>query len=342
MSAGDLLPSGLPENPERPARKGWRLALRAFLRGLLTLMAILVLIAAVAAAIYWGVPALYRRFVIPIEENATRLERLEASQEQANQRMQQNMDALQARLATLEAHSDQEALAIAALQSQLEEAQKALADRLEGSQSDLASAMDRLEALDRSLGEISSQVDRLSADREADQDALRAIVEQGDAQAAALEGLRREIQIVRAMELLIRSRLFLGQSNFGLARQDIQAARDLLAALIPRLPAYQVNAMEAILVRLDLALGNLPERPVLAADDLEIAWELLVLGLPGEAATGLPSATATPSLTPSMEMLATATWTPTITMTLAITPTPTGQETASPSPSPTPGGETAP
>jgi len=40
-----------------------------------------------------------------------------------------------------------------------------------------------------------------------------------------------------------------------------------------------------VLSRLDLVLGNLPDFPVIAVDDLNIAWNLLVLGLPETGAT---------------------------------------------------------
>lgn len=96
--------------------------------------------------------------------------------------------------------------------------------------------------------------------------------------------LARQIELTRAIELLSRARLYLSQSNFGQARLDIQSARDLLAGTRELLPAAQQTGLDAVLARLDLALGNLPDFPVIAADDLDIAWNLLVLGLPETAA----------------------------------------------------------
>lgn len=96
--------------------------------------------------------------------------------------------------------------------------------------------------------------------------------------------LARQIELTRAIELLSRARLYLSQSNFGQARLDIQSARELLAGTRDTLPAAQQTGLDAVLARLDLALGNLPDFPVIAADDLDIAWNLLVLGLPETAA----------------------------------------------------------
>jgi len=97
--------------------------------------------------------------------------------------------------------------------------------------------------------------------------------------------LARQIELTRAIELLSRARLYLSQSNFGQARLDVQSARDLLAGLRVKFPAEKLASLDAVLSRLDLVLGNLPDFPVIAVDDLNIAWNLLVLGLPETGAT---------------------------------------------------------
>jgi hypothetical protein len=53
-----------------------------------------------------------------------------------------------------------------------------------------------------------------------------------------------------------------------------------------------------------MVLGNLPAFPVVAAGDLEIAWQILVSG---EApATATPEPTATPTIVPTLEATPTA------------------------------------
>src|SRR5258706_43659 len=91
----------------------------------------------------------------------------------------------------------------------------------------------------------------------------------------ALLELKHEIMITRALDMLGRARLYLAQSNFGSAKQDVQSARDLLVELQTE---TEDPLLDMAIERLDLTLGNLPAFPVVAAGDLEIAWQLLITG----------------------------------------------------------------
>ena len=125
--------------------------------------------------------------------------------------------------------------------------------------------------------------------------------------------LTYESDLLRAMELLSRARLFLYQSNFGLARQDVQAARDILAGMQTTVPESKQAAVRSALFRLDLVLENLPDFPVAASSDLDIAWQILVQGIPfAPSATPTSTPTATPAAqdTPSPELTSTPTATP--------------------------------
>jgi hypothetical protein len=344
MSANDRLPETTPGG-----RAG--LFLAAFLRGLARLLVILFVAGALVAVFYFGVPALYRWFITPVERNAERLEGFQTSQEGANRQLAQRLDRLQENLNALETRSVEDTRTIATLQAQLEEAQGALDASLEASESDLTGAIGRIEALDEGLQDVQAGLDRLAVTQRAGAARQRTLDDQEaaaeQAVAASMDDLRRELELVKAMELLLRSRLYLGQSNFGLAGQDIQTARDLLAGVRLQAPAYQAPALDAILSRLDLALGNLPERPVIAADDLEIAWQILVQGLPGEGTPEGPLSrepagifTGTPTITATGEVQATATHTPWLTETAELTgtpaSTPTVEERLSPTPAITP------
>jgi hypothetical protein len=106
---------------------------------------------------------------------------------------------------------------------------------------------------------------------------------------------------LKTMELLSRARLSLYQSNFGLARQDVQIARDLLATVQPDAPESLAEDLNAVVLRLDMTLSNLPDFPVAASDDLDIAWQILLAGLPEvtPTASATPSPAGTVSQTPS-------------------------------------------
>jgi len=132
-----------------------------------------------------------------------------------------------------------------------------------------------------------------------DVDSRLQIMEGADAQRnEALIELTYQSDLLRAMELLSRARLFLYQSNFGLARSDVQAARDVLAEMQPAAPEDKQQDLTEALFRLDLALKNLPDFPVAASDDLDIAWQVLMGGYPVPATqTPTPIATLTPEET---------------------------------------------
>ncbi len=104
--------------------------------------------------------------------------------------------------------------------------------------------------------------------------------------------IENRTMVNQALEFLSRARLYLAQSNFGIARDDVASARMILAALSEQVPTDQQIQLDNVLTRLDLALGNLPEYPVVAANDLEIAWILLMNNQPD----AVPMATIAPSI----------------------------------------------
>ncbi|MCQ3938400.1 MAG: hypothetical protein DPW18_15330 [Chloroflexi bacterium] len=130
---------------------------------------------------------------------------------------------------------------------------------------------------------------------------------------AILRELRQEVRLARALDTLARGRLYLAQSNFGLARADVQLARDLLAEALAE---TNDNILAQAIARLDAALRNLPDFPVIASGDLEIAWQILVSG----------NAPVSPTATP----------TPTPFDIFTITPTPFDAATFTPTPFPPP------
>lgn len=131
--------------------------------------------------------------------------------------------------------------------------------------------------------------------------------------------LKREIKLTRVFEILSRARLYLSQSNFGLAREDVQAAHDLLVELNNE---AEDEVFAQTISRLELALNNLPEFPVVASGDLEIAWQILMTGAPVNTTT----ATSTPkpliTLTPTPAAISTFTPTPFPSPTVETTVTP--------------------
>jgi cell division protein FtsB len=234
-----------------------------FFRALVRLILIILVIGGIGAAVYYGVPYLQQTFVAPVEQNSARVTELESE--------------------------------IASLQGQLDEIKGQVTElntQLNGVNDQMEDAAARIEALDQSIESHTASLEQLE---EMDAALETRITETND---LTLLALKNEIALTRVLDLLARARLYLAQSNFGLAKADTQSARDLLAELqASAADEAQAQAVE----RLDLALGNLPDFPVVASGDIEIAWQILMTGqalptsTPEPASTPVPGATLTPT-----------------------------------------------
>ncbi len=292
-----------------PPSFGDRLALAfiAFARALVRIVLILLLAVLLLAGVYYGLPALYQRYVQPFESNLVRLNDAQSRQEQANQQIDGRLDELSQRLEDLELQNDSHKQALDEVKTRLEEMERTQQSDEQAGGSAQATATARLGEIETNLAAMGANLEQVQAEIAAINQAMgqtslqvQEIASLAEVGEAPIQELRNELQLVKAMELLTRSRVYLVEDNLGLAEQDVRAARLLLAKLGGDVPSYQVKPLAAIIARLDAALSNLPTRPILAAEDLEVAWQLLRDGLPGEA-TPQPTPTAgtgTPTPTP--------------------------------------------
>ena len=247
----------IPANgPSFGARVGQ--ALLGFLRALLRLILLVMVIGVIGAAIYFGTPVLYNKFIAPVEQNATRVNELE--NEVSN--LQSQLDQLNTELNEINGHMD----------------------TLEQSVEAHTASLEKLETIQTALeAELKDNHDQAVLD------------------------LKREVMLTRVLDMLGRARVYLAQSNFGLAKEDVQSARDLLAELNS---ASSNAAFTQATTRLDQALENLPEFPVVASGDLEIAWQILITGKTVATATAVPTSTALPTSVSTLESTATPTAVP--------------------------------
>lgn len=161
---------------------------------------------------------------------------------------------------------------------------------------DILTLTDRIDALEARVAEVESRTARIVEDGQTNTTGVEAVEGQLaeldaklDAQLARIEGLEdtafalaaadevaaarteHEVTVLRAMGLMSRARLSLYQANYGLAQQDLAAARGVLS---------EIEAPDAtirqVLDRIDASSAALPDLPVPAAADLDIAWQLLV------------------------------------------------------------------
>jgi hypothetical protein len=213
---------------------------------------LLLFLGLLSIALYLALPWLYERFIRPVERNTVQVGELQTQQEKTEQELAD----LQARLEALESDQDQNAESFSKLDQRLSDIETEINARTES-----------LATLERLQSELEEQNQAVSAE------------------------LERQIDLLKAMELLSRARLSMYQSNFGLARQDVQIARDILVGIEPDAPGTLSQELSAVILRLDMTLSNLPDFPVAASDDLDIAWQILLSGKPA----GTPTTTITPT-----------------------------------------------
>ena len=222
-------------------------------RFLLRVLFVLVIGVGLGLAVYLGVPAAYRKYIEPVQVNTERLAELEGDLAAYRQETRAERAALDARLAEIEGQLAQQTEALADLQSQV----SAHGNRLNG----LAGLPNRLASLEADVEDVATRLAALET-------------EIADAE-SPVRSLGRRLEMIRALETLTRARLWLNQDNLGLASGDMQLARDMLILIAEGAPEDEAASLALIVDRLNLAIGNLPDAPVVASDDLEIAWRQL-------------------------------------------------------------------
>ena len=254
----------------------------SFFRFILRLVSLLILLSLLSLALYLVLPLLYQKYIRPVEQNTAQMTELQSRQE----RTEQQLADLQTRLETNEN-----------VQIQHDQSLTELDQRMSDIETEIAARTESLAALERMQSEFQMQSEAASAE------------------------LERQIKLLKAMELLSRARLFMYQSNFGLARQDLQIARNQLATVRPEAPESLADDLNEVIRRLDLTLSNLPDFPVAASDDLDIAWQILLSGLPEIPPTlsETPTSAVTLSSTPDAADI-TITPTPVVTVRPSATP----------------------
>ena len=259
---------------------------RAFVIFLRTLLA-LAIIAGLIAAISYGAPYLYNKFILPVENNTSRLSEVENKQTADLNLLAEQINDLKTRLSDLEIRQTENSQALAEVQGQVDALEMAVDTHTE--------TLKQLETIQSNLDnltDVTDEYDELLVGKN-----------------SALEELNRQVTLSRAIEMLSRARLYLSQSNFGLAKQDVQFAHDMLVTLQSDISDEKSVSLQAVITRLELALENLPAFPVVAVDDIDIAWQLLVNGLPNlpevaltpgaSSETQIPDVEVTPSVTPT-------------------------------------------
>jgi len=284
-----------------------------FLLTLLRLILVLVLGVVIGVAAIFLAQYYYRQATEPARVNTLRLDSMETSQASLHRQIDERLEKFNERLSALEAQTDLAVNDLAGLQA----SQQALEELVQQLDQNLGGLGELQTGLEADLADLRSQMDFESARI----DELL-LTPTPFAAGTDLERLAREVKMLKALELLSRSRLHFLNADYGLAKKDMQNAYRVLVDLQVSGLAPESDEYVEMLDRLRQAARNLPASPGVAEKDLEIAWDLVVDMLTNPLEMGSkPTPTALPIelLTPS---LLTDTPTPWVTITPTVTPTP--------------------
>jgi chromosome segregation ATPase len=228
---------------------------------LLRFIFVVVLAVLIGVGIYYGVPWVYWRLVIPVQDNAARVEMLQRDLE--NTRADWNTDLTEQgqRISILENDLAAQRERLAALEGDLGRMDELLTVQGE-TLSELQTALDSAED---TTGRLRDDVEALYGEL----DTLRA--EMADPN-RAMSAFERRLILLQAWGEILKARLHLLENNAGNARQALALARANLEQVIALSPEPEAEALSAIQERLDAADMTIEERPFVALNELEIVW----------------------------------------------------------------------
>ncbi len=228
---------------------------------LLRLIFVVVLAILIGVGIYYGVPWVYWRLVIPVQDSAARIEMLQRDLE--NTRADWNTDLTEQgqRISALESDLATQKERIATLEADIERM-----DEIMTAQGETLNVLQTaLDGAEETTGQLGDDVEALYGEL----DTLRVEIADPNRVVAAFE---RRLILLQAWGEILKARLHLLEDNAGNARQALALARANLERVILLSPEPEAEALIAIRERLDAADTAIEERPFVAINELEIIW----------------------------------------------------------------------
>jgi len=217
------------------------------LRNILSLLTAIVLGVGLGAGIFYGGQSLLGIPAAPAAESISQPQRDLTALEEQIVILEDDQADLEQRVASLERENAAQQDALLTLLDNAAVADEAAPDQTVPD-GDLSSIME----------EIAVLTDRIGA-----------LEQRQGSEGVALQESSEQWAFVRAMMLLLRARISLLDADYGQAQDDVELARTTL------LPYAELTDMDIIISRLDRVLDEIAETPGIAADDLNIAWDLL-------------------------------------------------------------------
>lgn len=276
-------PSPQVEKPQRTPNK----SLGGILLRLLLTVIVAVLLGAVIyfSAVGW-IPYLDNKILQPIDNNITQLQELVETQSVIE-------DQIASLIATLDTSQSAQEEGTSLYQSTLEALEQDIQQLKDNTDNLFTAVSDNT----RMATQIQLQMATLTAQQSANDHHFSALA---TAQMSRI-GIFEEIELLKVLDLLSRANQFLLHSNYGQAEEILQSAVIELTDLQERLPGFQQDAISNILDLVEQTIIDLPGKPTLAAEKLELAWQLGITGLPklgyGEY---IDTVTPTPYLNPDL------------------------------------------
>jgi chromosome segregation ATPase len=245
------------EQPAAGRPSPWRRAAGVALR----LLVVVLVGIGLGAGAFWGVPAAYRDFIEPVRQNTERLDQSQAALASLRESQSAANATQSAALADIQGQVARQAESLSAVQADV--------GSLKASQPTAVAALQTLDKVEADLADLQAAA-TLTAGRIDGLDSAAATPN------PTIEALGQRMEILRLMQLVSQARLSISEDNLGQATTDLEAAIAALSDLTSAAEDGGTAALEDVARRLDLAQQELKTNPTVAADDLDIAWELLV------------------------------------------------------------------
>jgi uncharacterized coiled-coil protein SlyX len=236
-------------------------AMARFLAVLLRLVFVVVIAALIGAGVYYGGPWIYWRFIIPVQDNAARVEMLQRDLENTHTNWNTELTEQGQRISALEGDLAAQRERIAALEGGMGRMDELLTAQRET----LGELQTTLDNTEETTGQLGDDVEILYDEL----DTLRGEIADPNRVAATFE---RRLILLQAWGEILQARLHLLENNAGDARQALALARANLERVIALSPDPQAEDLIAIRERLDAADTAVEERPFVAMNELEIIW----------------------------------------------------------------------
>lgn len=215
------------------------------------------------AGLYYGARNFYQDAIEPLQTIDQRVLEVEASVSELGETVRESRTSTAEQISELQGDLSSQAEQIASLEAQIE--------RLETQLEVQAEELEQITA-------IRDDLDQIREDLTDNLESLRALEEVIAAGELPAERAREALQLMRIMNLMTRARLWIEQDNYGLASEDIQAALEIIEPLAAEADpeSEKGSQLQEIADRLTVAGEIVRSNPVLAAEELEIVWKLLL------------------------------------------------------------------